>query len=866
MRSSKSILAGLAAGALGAALIPFIAASPAQATVSTLTVSVPGVAIVKPLVSDDSIQRLVPIQVTLRDSNGAKINLTSAETLQATVTTPAGAVGTNATSFGLSDDSTAPASAGFSLVSLARNGAGTNTGEYQIYLNPKTGGTVDEWNAGAGGVPTGTYNVNILYTNNDTGATQSRDVKVQVLDNAARPTAGIAWVSNAAATSVINAVSAVEEGLAVTQYAALVNGSGYPIIGLANIVSGSTATSTTGPVTTVTTSSGFVGNGVNDQMTAAPGVYGFDPTGANWLAAASSAYNLSYNAGAQTSSLPVTFGELTGGSAATVTATLTTTPNNLPSLTPEVPAGTTTLSFLITTDDTMSGTWAWAASAAGGGEITPSAGVASVSNNQALVTVSLNAAAAAAGNVITLTGGVAGSGALAGYSVTQSLATPYLDVPANQIAKIGDAVAVEGTLTDQFGRPLTGTWLVSVVKNGTATVLGSTNTAADGSFTLTVPAAASPTAAGNVQYDFTATNGTDTATGNTVVTYNATGGVTSLTVATSPVTVGGRVPAVLVPGTGTAALTTNTTAVVDPSAPGSTIPAGIQNSAEMTATVVPSTTITVTAPEGVYLARTTTSNVNWNAGVQTLNVPTGTPISVWSTKVGAQTITFKAGDKTATAQVFAFTSPDFARNITLDKEKVTIAPNTFTSIVATVSDVFGNSLAGVTSANLGVALAGGGTISPTTVSTTGAAGTTTVAYTAPTAAGSAQVTFTGTGAQFATTITGAPAAKATARTEITVSGSVPTDKSILIVGERGTVSGKSGILVDGDTTGFDRGAKMKPWIRFPGESSYNVGSARPEVSAAGDFSWQRKTGKKVYVFFTSEDDAIKSNRIIIDAK
>ena len=96
-------------------------------------------------------------------------------------------------------------------------------------------------------------------------------------------------------------------------------------------------------------------------------------------------------------------------------------------------------------------------------------------------------------------------------------------------------------------------------------------------------------------------------------------------------------------------------------------------------------------------------------------------------------------------------------------------------------------------------------------------------------------------------------------------GSVST-KTILIVGERGTVSGKPGILVDGTATGFDAGATVKPFVRFPGQSSYTEGSARPVISAVGDFEWQRKTGKKTYVYFTSDSGDVQSNRVIIPAK
>lgn len=90
--------------------------------------------------------------------------------------------------------------------------------------------------------------------------------------------------------------------------------------------------------------------------------------------------------------------------------------------------------------------------------------------------------------------------------------------------------------------------------------------------------------------------------------------------------------------------------------------------------------------------------------------------------------------------------------------------------------------------------------------------------------------------------------------------------TITITGGRATVNGKPGIEVEGITSGFAEGAPVIPWLRFPGQTSYSKALARPKVDADGDFFWQRKTGKKTYVYFTSEDGDVKSNRIIIPAR
>lgn len=91
------------------------------------------------------------------------------------------------------------------------------------------------------------------------------------------------------------------------------------------------------------------------------------------------------------------------------------------------------------------------------------------------------------------------------------------------------------------------------------------------------------------------------------------------------------------------------------------------------------------------------------------------------------------------------------------------------------------------------------------------------------------------------------------------------EKSIVITGARGQVSGKPGIVVDAVTSGLPEGTVLKPWIRFPGQTSYTEGSARLRIDAKGEATWSRKTGKKAYVYLSTEDDQVKSNRVIIQA-
>lgn len=50
---------------------------------------------------------------------------------------------------------------------------------------------------------------------------------------------------------------------------------------------------------------------------------------------------------------------------------------------------------------------------------------------------------------------------------------------------------------------------------------------------------------------------------------------------------------------------------------------------------------------------------------------------------------------------------------------------------------------------------------------------------------------------------------------------------------------------------------------FPGPGGYADGLARRTVAEDGTFTWQRRTGKKIYVLFITEDRSVQSDRIII---
>jgi hypothetical protein len=96
-----------------------------------------------------------------------------------------------------------------------------------------------------------------------------------------------------------------------------------------------------------------------------------------------------------------------------------------------------------------------------------------------------------------------------------------------------------------------------------------------------------------------------------------------------------------------------------------------------------------------------------------------------------------------------------------------------------------------------------------------------------------------------------------------VTPQAPVVVSLLITGTRGDVRGKPGVIVTGTSTGLDMGAILQPRVKLAGQPTYQQGTASILVDATGGFTWQRRTGKKVYVYIATEDKSQRSNRIII---
>ncbi len=87
----------------------------------------------------------------------------------------------------------------------------------------------------------------------------------------------------------------------------------------------------------------------------------------------------------------------------------------------------------------------------------------------------------------------------------------------------------------------------------------------------------------------------------------------------------------------------------------------------------------------------------------------------------------------------------------------------------------------------------------------------------------------------------------------------PTDAFMISGSRRGRL-----VQVRGVTT-LTPGALVTAHIRFPGAYPYRPVADALVVSAESSFTWQRKTRKKVYVYFRSED-GLTSTRLIIPAR
>ena len=847
MRTSKRVLAGVAAGALGAAALTLVAAAPAQAaSAASIDASFSSFTII---IDGQAATTTIYNPYTVTDSDGEEMSgsLGSNREVRVSIDAPATAAVDDSIYVGNTATFTGTTWTATSTTTLALAG-----------FKPS-----GNWSTLTSNV--GTYTVTANLVNTANGA---------ILDSVAYPVnvatyaagdkpAAILWANGTSATAnnLIGALGQVKDDSASTVYPVLIDsGFGPFIIKASDDTLAVSSTSSTGTW-------GSVANG----FTSYNGSTSSAGSGVKWASNKTSGTITATFTNVDGESVSGTLGANLAAYDQTAVASMAVTSKAVlvDDTVWEVPADATSVSFDIDLTDDSTGTVGWNSLASGGllATTTPSGGAASVTSGSGSATVSVSGDVSAEGESLWISSQAAAGGAFSKLNAEMQVnfvaAANTLTV-GTPIGKVSTAVALPGSITDQWGDPLTGSWALSLIASsgtcGTATVLASTTANAAGEFSLTVPASSALSTPGSTTFKVCASNGYESLNTTATVYYTASGGVNSLTL-TGSVGDGTTddLAVIAAPATPTVTLgdITGTSSALDD------VDQAAANSAgtvlDVAVSVDPTIAdVTVTAPSGVYLSTSAATSIAVSAGKSEITVGNGDTFFVFATKPGLHAISASAGTTTEDLNLYVGVNSNNGRVISVTEAPSSMKPKTFTTVKGKVADIFGNPVPGN---SVTASTAGDITLSSTSL-TTDADGVFETLVTAGDAEGTARVTFVDD-STVSGTYAGYPAQVDEVYKDITISSAA--SKSIVIVGERGTVSGKPGILVEGDTTGFATGDTVKPWVRFPG-GEYTLGAARPAIDAAGGFSWSRKTGKKSYVYFTSDDEGTVSNRVIIAAK
>ncbi|MDP4714486.1 MAG: hypothetical protein NWS04_01400, partial [Candidatus Nanopelagicales bacterium] len=580
-----------------------------------------------------------------------------------------------------------------------------------------------------------------------------------------------------------------------------------------------------------------------------------------------------------------------------------------PTKTALVPEGSTLITLAI--DDTTAAAAGnplrFAASLSAGGTINGSTAtsgapliiaVTTDADKEASVPLTIGGAGALAASVLTVTqvNVLDASVKLSGTAVTETVTwqTPavqpsdIVSTPAgNVVAMVGATTNVSVQVDDSFGTAQAG-WTVRAYRTSVsaANLLSSGVTSATGAAAVTVSPLATTTNGQSESYIFSAQPPVGVmvsqAATSLTIDYSTSGNITSMSVsngASASVCSNTSctlttLPLILTPSSGVVSASSSTGQF--------TVASGTATAAPTTSMMTfapdtnPGNSVTVTVPEGVKVSATLpTATTLWSSGAQTATVADLGPAYVWATKTGSHDIVFESGGLTVTTKLVVVNTAADAYNIALTPAEQTIGTGAFGTATVKVTDVFGNAVAGTSDDTGGVTVSATGDVrlggfQSSQAVNTDTNGEATVSVVAGNAAGTGALTAVptnGTAASNApafrpiyTPPTGAPAPVTSAAALVRVTAI--TTKSITITGERATVSGRSGILVDGVVTGIEDGKTVVPYIRFPGQTTFTAGSARPEITD-GEFVWQRKTGKRVTVYVTNDDGDVRSNRVTI---
>ena len=888
MRSSKSILAGVAAGALGAALVPFVGVGAANAAVTSLTASTAvaaATAYQTPSGGGTLANKmdLITIQgddtfATATSQYVVSIRLDSA---------PVGGDGVTPAAIQLSDDTANPTrGSGYALTSAGASTTAptvTAPGNYtwttgtvvQVQNNSLTTRSLTL----QGTAPTaGTYGFTAWVNN---GATNFNS-----LEPGEPFTTGTLTVGGTVASFTMTPASQSVGANQVATYLVTAKDSS----GRATFPTGNAGTSTGSWANVATTPAGLtvgadasaatVGTLSAAKFITSPVEQG---TAAFTLQSATAGtYGINVGPGG---TLPGTVTAATGSITVNAVTTLKSAISNGPSAnssnattyTPQVsitasgsatgnvyvPTTQPKVTFLMTADDTATAGQLLAYS------ITDSSGAtkAGVTAGSFTTAIDANRQAKVEVTATTITTGtqytvVLGQGSSkVTYTVTYGVPalsiTNLSTVPplgSTSFAQTNTTVPVAAEVTDQYGQKLSNITVISVPSVSAAS---SGVTDATGAALVTIPAAGSAVSQ-TVDFKVQAPLGSPSAVTGTPLSiiYNASGAPTSLTATSAAGSV-----------TATASAIQN----VDVTGAAATAWAANGNTGWMavTATVgggVTGVPVTFSAPDTYFAPGTANalSSATTKEGAITAATGGGGTVTVYAkaTKTGTVTVTLRAGTLSTPITWKVANATTDARIVTVTPEKQDASG--LAQVSAKVTDVFGNAVA---NAPLNFSEEGVGNFasgSSTLATATGPNGSVTVDVLSINSGDSAVTVIAGAAADYAG-VAGSPVASSPAGKSAGL-GTIKfgSAKSIVITGSRATVSGKPGIKIEGVATGFEDGKTVKPFFRFPGETSYSEGTARPVITN-GVFEWQRKTGKKFYAYVTSDDGAIKSNNVIIPA-
>lgn len=454
------------------------------------------------------------------------------------------------------------------------------------------------------------------------------------------------------------------------------------------------------------------------------------------------------------------------------------------------------------------------------------------------------------------------------------------------LERSGAAIDFDVSIVDNFGNPYAGlkvsgrSYASSGFPVGEMSALATTDSSGQAFITVAPP---DDTYAGTARIVFRVTlaSGLPVTTltiPSVLVTYSATGEPTSLTVnqaQSTPSTISptSRIttyPVIVVPYLGYADTSDGSpgtwNASTSSGTPQGTMVTFLPQSS-------PATQIAVTAGEGARLS--TTASAPWNGGESEVWIESGDPVYAFSTKTGTFDVHFTVGKLTTTAKFKVSTLPDAAYDVAISPTNQDLAQGGFGRANVYVTDAFGNPVPRTTDDSGGVLVTTQGQVllsgmQSRAVVTTDDSGQGLISIIAAKASGEGRLVVTPSPS---TTVAAwrpgfePPTGFAPPVTETSASVrilGVSESPSIAITGSRGTVNGRSGVILEGQTANVDPSQTLVPWVRVQGQSSFTAGSAVITPDAQGAFTWQRRTGKKVYVYVMTSDGLVRSNRVAVD--